>query len=306
MRHLVSIGLLLAVLALSGCWRPQGNQGKGFTELELVAAYAIDMDLPLEPSGLVRLNGILYTVADKDNRTIYKVELVGDSARLVPAIRFQPPGYTSMDWEGIAADDQGTLYLVSETRARILEVTLDGQANWATPPLRDHLTKAGLYAKKNAGFEGITWLGPDHWLGAVEREPRGLADISLVDGQVEVTATQQEHSPFSNALPLLRLPDFSGLDSDGENIYALFRNAHLIVRLERVENGFVEAEAWSYRHIETDPRWAYRSQVYGQAEGLVVEGQDVYLIFDNNLGPRAADPKDGRPLLIHARFPEQS
>ena len=76
--------------------------------------------------------------------------------------------------------------------------------------------------------------------------------------------------------------------------------------MERSAGSFIEAEAWSYRHIETDPRWAYRSQMYGQAEGLVVEGRDVYLIFDNNLGPRASDPKDGRPLLVHARFPERS
>ncbi|MEX0327020.1 MAG: SdiA-regulated domain-containing protein [Puniceicoccaceae bacterium] len=306
MRQLVSIGLLLMVLAGSGCWRPQGNQGADFSKLELVAAYAIDMDLPLEPSGLVRLDGELYTVADKDNRTIYKVQLEGNSAQLVPALRFQPPGYYSMDWEGISTDGSGSFYLISETEARILEVTLDGQVRWATPPLREQLEEAGLYAKSNAGFEGIAWLGPDHWLGAVEREPRGLAEIRLVDGKLKVTATQQEHSPFSNALPLLRLPDFSGLDADGGSIYALFRNAHLVVRIEREGEGFVEAEAWSYRHLETDPRWAYRSQVYGQAEGLVVEEQDVYLIFDNNLGPRAADPNDGRPLLIHARIPGKS
>lgn len=302
MRKLSLIGLLLILLITSGCWRRLGKNGASYPRLELVAAYVVDMDLPLEPSGLVRHDGVLYTVADKDHRTLYRVEISGDSTRLVPAIRFQPPGY-SMDWEGITVDAEGNFYLISETQARILKVTPDGQAGWATPALRDQVEAAGLYAKSNAGFEGITWLGPDHWLGAVEREPRGLAEIRHVNGQLEVTAAQQEHSPFSNALPLLRLPDFSGLDTDGDRVFAIFRNAHLLVRLERVDGTFAEAEAWSYRHIETDPRWAYRSQAYGQAEGLVVDGQDVYLIFDNNLGPRASDPKDGRPLLVHARFP---
>lgn len=305
MKRLLFIVLGLLPVLLTGCWRQTGNPGAEYDRLELVAAYVIDMDLPLEPSGLVRVDGELYTVADKDNRTIYRVEVAGESARLVPAIRFQPPG-ADMDWEGITVDANGHFHLISETRGRILEVTPDGRATWATPGLRDRLEAAGLYAKSNAGFEGITWLGPDHWLGAVEREPRGLAEIRMTDGQLEITATQQEHSPFSNALPLLRLPDYSGLDTDEGRIFALFRGAHLVVRLERKAGSFIEAEAWSYRHIETDPRWAYRSQMYGQAEGLVVEGRDVYLIFDNNLGPRASDPKDGRPLLVHARFPERS
>ena len=182
-------------------------------------------------------------------------------------------------------------------------MTRDGHANWASPDLRVEPMKMGLFAKNNAGFEGLAWLGPNHWLGAVEREPRGLVEWRRTGGSIEVTASLQEHSPFSDALPLLRLPDFSGLDTDAGKVYALFRNAHLVVRLERSGGQFKEAEAWSYRHIEADPRWAYKAQTYGQAEGLVVEGRDVFIVFDNNLGARQSDPDDGSSLLVHARIP---
>jgi hypothetical protein len=91
---------------------------------------------------------------------------------------------------------------------------------------------------------------------------------------------------------------------DNGTLYGLFRNAHLVVKLERVEGVLEETAAWSYRHIETNPDWAFLSQTYGQAEGLAISGRDVYLIFDNNLGGRQSDPGDGRPLFVHARFPQ--
>lgn len=308
MKRLAHACLILPFL-LSGCtrdWAGARSATAGHPKLELIAAYTLDIPEPLEPSGLTLWNGQLYTVADKADTTIYRVDIQDGQARLVPALRFQAPGGGEMDWEGISVDPGGTFYLISENLGRMLRVTPDGTATWATPDLREHVGDTGLFAKSNAGFEGIAWLGPNHWLGAVEREPRGLVEWRGHGGSLEIDASLQEHSPHSNALPLLRLPDFSGLDTDGDKIFALFRNAHLVVRLERKEQSLVETDAWSYAHIETDPRWAYRSQTYGQAEGLVVNGSDVYLIFDNNLGGRQADRNDGRPLLVHARFPQQN
>jgi hypothetical protein len=294
-------------MVLCGCFqRDQGNDNAAgkFPQLELVAALPVDVPLPLEPSGLTEWNGILYTVADKADDTIFQLVPGEESVELAPAIRFIPPEPGEMDWEGICVDSGGSFYLISENHGRVLRVTTDGTATWATDDLRDKASGPGLFAKSNAGFEGIAWLGPNKWLGAVEREPRGLVEWSGFGGSTKVVATRLDHSPYSSALPLIRLPDFSGLDADGGRVYALFRAAHLVVRLDRVDGTLTEAAAWSYAHIETDPRWAFRSQTYGQAEGLVVNGRDVYLIFDNNLGGRQADPNDGRPLFVHARFPE--
>jgi uncharacterized protein YjiK len=305
MRRIPLLVLGLALLLNAGCWRNRSaSEATAFPEMELVAGYVLDMAVPIEPSGLVQFEETFYTVADKDDATIYRLEFKNESARILPAIQFDPGPLYGMDWEGLSVDPAGNFYLVSEEYARITKVTPDGQRLWTTPDVGEDLREVGLLAKSNAGFEGIAWLGPNHWLTAVEREPRGLVEFRRQGDEFTTEATLQDHSQFSTALPFLRLPDYSGLATDETRIFALFRNAHLIVRLERKNGVFEEVEAWSYRHLETDPRWAYRSQTYGKAEGLVVDGQNAYLIFDNNLGARQSDPNDGRPLFLHLRFPE--
>ncbi len=307
--------LLLAVLSLAGCFPYKHRGPPEPVPLELVEAWILDTPGPLEPSGLTRSNGVFFTVADKDDRTIYRVEFGPGTASLVPHLSFTPPGAYRMDWEGITTDPMGHFYLISEEWGRVLQVRPDGACQWVTPDLMRPASENGLFAKPNAGFEGVVWLGLNHWLGLVEREPRGWVEYQQKGNEIEIRNGLMEHSIFSAHLPLMRLPDWSGIDSDGDSLYALFRGAHLVVRLTRnevvlhgndgaeVRQTLSEDFAWDYRHIETDPRWAYISQTYGKAEGLVVEGRDVYLIFDNNLGGRQADPGDGRPLLVHARMP---
>jgi uncharacterized protein YjiK len=306
MTTIVTVSLIALWALMTGCsplLKSNGADPEG--KLELVAALPVEVPGHLEPSGLTYSEGTLYAVADKVGSVIYRLEVGEDTARMIPDIRFRPPGGGWMDWEGITVDDADTFYLVSEEQGRILRVSRDGIASWASPDLRPEGRKIGLFAKSNAGFEGIAWLGPNHWLCAVEREPRGLLEVHGAEESIEVQASVQEHSPYSSYLPLLRLPDYSGLHADGETVYALFRNAHLLVRLERDGQSFREGEAWSYRHLEIDPRWAFLSQTYGQAEGLVVRGKEVYILFDNNRGGRMSDPSDKRPLLIIARFPEE-
>lgn len=295
------------MLALSGCLPENAgfpDSRSSIPRLELVRALPVETTGYLEPSGLTRVDGRLFTVADKVDNIIYRVETGPESARMVPHLEFIPPEAGTMDWEGITHDPGGSFYLISERRGRLLRVTLDGTATWATPDLRVKARELGLFKKRNAGFEGVTWLGPNHWLGAAEREPRGLVEFKGTAEGVRSEAWDQTFSPFNEALPILRVPDYSGLCMDGGFVYGLFRNAHLVVRLEKQDGEWRETAAWSYRHIETDPRWAYKSQTYGQAEGLVVDGDTVTIIFDNNIGARQADPRDRRPLLVLARFPE--
>lgn len=304
MRWLGIVSLIWISTVLTGCW-PGNNSATvpPIESLELVRALPVDMPAPLEPSGLVVWNGEFFTVADKDDSTIYKLEINAATARMVPYIEFIPPRGYVMDWEGITVDNSGNFYLISEYNSRILKVTQSGACEWISPDLSEPSVSIGLFAKSNAGFEGITWLGPDHWLGAVEREPRGLVEFKVEDGVAKISPAVLEQSPFSNVLTLLRIPDYSGLCTDGGTLYALFRNAHLVVQLERIDGSLQETRAWSYQHIETDPALAYIAQTYGQAEGLAVKGRDVYLIFDNNLGGRQSNPDDGRPMFVHARMP---
>lgn len=294
-------GAVLALVLIPGC-RP-GPAGRDIPPLELVRVLPVEAPYPLEPSGLTLHEGRLYTIADKIDPIIFALEPGESDARLTEALVFHLPEKGPMDWEGIAADVAGNFYLISERMGRMLRVTRDGTASWATGDLRPSGHRLGLFAKENAGFEGLAWLGPNHWLAAVEREPRGLVEWHGTEDRLEPEAFVQDHSPFQHVLSFFRLADYSALHADGNRCYALFRNAHLVVALEKSEGQWRETAAWDYRFIETDPRFAYRNQAYGQAEGLVVDGREVYLIFDNNRGPRMNDSRDRRPLFVHARMP---
>jgi hypothetical protein len=294
----------MVLFAVVGC-RPLApvSDPARYPEASLIRALPVEAPRPLEPSGLTVFGGSFYTVADKVDDTLYRVEWGEAAARLVPHRRFVPPPGGRMDWEGITVDESGTFYLISEGQGRLARIPGAGPAQWTSIDLRPAGREAGLFRKRNAGFEGIARLGDSHWLGAVEREPRGLVEWRA-DG-TQAAYRVHTDSPFKAALPLIRIPDYSGLHADPHSgkVYALFRNAHLIVQLEKAGESWTETRAWSYAHIETDPRWAYRSQTYGQAEGLVVEKDLATLIFDNNLGGRQADPGDARPLIIQMRLP---
>ncbi len=300
--HLQWILVCLA-LGLAGCWRNGHETRAGaIQQLELVKAYPVDVPGALEPSGLALWQGQLFTVADKDPNTIYQVVIEGDACRLVPFIDFQPPSRYMLDWEGITVDEAGAFYLISETYSRIAKVDASGSCTWISPDLSVRGSEIGLFATSNAGFEGIARLGENHWLGAVEREPRGLVEFRIDGANQLITASLHEQSPYSMVLDMVRIPDYSGLCTDAGRLYALFRNAHLVVELNRADGSFREINAWNYAHIETDPQLAFIEQTYGQAEGLAIKGKDVYIIFDNNLGGRQRNPNDRRPLFVHARM----
>ena len=99
-----------------------------------------------------------------------------------------------------------------------------------------------------------------------------------------------------------RKPDFAGLYVYNGTIYALHRNAYLIHALIKNEQGlYQEGQSWSYEHIVKDPDFAYQEMQFGHAEGLAVDGDNFYLVLDNNNIPRLKNPNDKRPLLIIAK-----
>lgn len=294
---------IISVICFTGCYRLQDNGIPKVTELQMVAVLPVDMPAALEPSGLTELNGELFTVADKDNYTIYRIDIQDSAASLVPAIHFDAPRHWGLlDWEGVTADQAGNFYLISEKLGRLYKVNPDGTGDWLTDDLREEASALGLFSKSNAGFEGVARIGDKQFIGAAEREPRGIVEFRIDSGIPSSQPQLMDHTLFSSRLNLLRIPDFSGMDYDDGKLYALFRNAHLVVQLEKTDAGYVEKQAWSYKHLETDPRWAFLDQTFGQAEGLVVRGKDVYLVMDNNLGGRQSNPGDRRPMFIHARM----
>jgi hypothetical protein len=289
--------ILLPALLLAGCWKPPAAEA--IPRLQLLRALPVDAPGDVEPSGLAWHAGVLYTVCDKTDDTIFRLDLSGDTARMIPHLRFRPPSRGPMDFEGITIDGAGNFFLASEFHSRVLWVRPDGATRWLTGDIKVVAHNAGMLVKYNAGLEGLALLPDGDILLAAEREQRGFIRVAGLRGEgVLRAAGATNQTRFTQALALWRIADYSGLATDNGRVFALFRNAHLVVELEPDGELFRESpRAWSYAHIENDPRYAYREERFGQAEGLAVHGDTVYLIVDNNRSPRRADPADRRPQL---------
>jgi hypothetical protein len=267
-------------------------------ELVLTRALPIEIADDFEPSGLLLLDKHLLTVSDKHDDTVFELIPGAQTVEVRPFLQFEAPASEPrpFDFEGLCTAADGSLLLASEARYRVLQVSRDGNATWFTPSLQAIGLEVGLFRKRNAAFEGITRLDDGRILLAAEREPRGLIELPKSRSTRDALAWALPDSIYST--PDGRSPDFADLTTFAGNVYALERNAHLIVRLERTANQWLEREAWSYARSENDPRFAYESRVFGLAEGLALDENNVYLVLDNNRERRAAGRDDRRPLLF--------
>lgn len=299
-------------LGLEACSRPSAGEAPhaaaarvaaGAPELELLQALPIDAGGPFEPSGLLLYDGRLLTVSDKHDGAVYELSLAADAAGLRPFVTFEPPDDAPgpLDFEGLTADADGALLLISESRHRVLRLELDAlrgraRASWLTPSLEAEGKAGGCFQVDGAAFEGITRLPDGDLLLAAERQPRGLVQLRA---RTEATSAQVWAMPESlHPVPPGRSPDFADLTLAAGRVYALARNSHLVTRLTRTAAGWQEGLAFSYARAENDARHVYESPVYGLAEGLAVSATEVFLVLDNNGQARAADASDRRPLLL--------
>ena len=83
MRRILELLLGLTVVVTSVTAQP--------AELIVERVLPIESDRLIEPSGLSERAGVLYSVADKKDETIYRLELHPDHARWVPALNLHPP-----------------------------------------------------------------------------------------------------------------------------------------------------------------------------------------------------------------------
>jgi hypothetical protein len=303
--RLSSMGVVLA----AGCRAPEAGPIRlppsisSPPELELERSLTIESVGDFEPSGLAFVDDKLVTVSDKDDSTVYQIVLGATSASLRPFVTFTAPvdDGPALDLEGIAVDTDGSLLLASEGRCRVLRVDRTGTAQWVTPSLQAIGRRAGLFQKHNAGLEGIARLPHGSLLLAAEREPRGLVEIPPSGDSSRAESWATPHSRY--LVPAGRNEDFADLAVIDRDVYALERNSHLVVRIERQNDGWVEGPAWSYARTEDDPRFAYRGSRYGMAEGLAFDREHVFVVMDNNYLARASAPTDRRPQLFVFRRP---
>lgn len=295
------MAVLLCGLHTVGCGTaPKDPAGHENERLGLVRVFPVESDRPAQPSGLCLHRGVLYSVSAASDGTVYRISFGDGTARMEPHIRFEAPsGAAPMLFEGITVDADGNFHLASKAHARVLRVTPEGEARWHFDSVLEGGRGGGLFKNPKAYVDGITILDNGNFLLAAGRQPRGLIEVDGRGGEV-VRVQSMNRTRFSNRLSILRRPDWTGLHRHGGAVFALFRNANMVVRLERDGNGdFHESEdAWSFRHVEESGEFRYDDLRHGKAEGLAMDDRYFYVILDNKRRPRAVDQSDRRPLLF--------
>lgn len=294
-------------------------------QLRLLSEHPVDGMRGGNLSGLALCGKDLWTVSDRDDDQIYRLDTASTVWQAQAVHLDVPPvpdsglpwGLRSRTWaasfvrggdldfEGITCDSAGNRYIVSEAHAAVLQVPAEGAASWLkiSPLLVREARASGMLLHFNALFEGlaINPAGDQLWLAA-ERERRGLLKVkrqqTLWDcdgGCVLLSEAGVEMQPaqFPNAKAVSR--DFSDLALFNGKLFTLERNAFEICRRDAV-TAKVE-RCWSFADEALQPNRRY-SQSYGLAEALIVDAEGAWIGIDNNDGARA----DGEVRPIVWRF----
>ena len=325
-----SSGLLAAGARAPGTAAP--------AQLQLLDAWPIEgppgvTAADFQPSGLLLVQERLLAVSDRQDSVVFELQLSAAAVRAVPWLTFRAPVLPGqapgrLDLEGLALDGSGGLVLLSEALLALLRVVdagsgevlpQVGRASWlpllggappsATQPdprelrleqasLRELGRAAGLFQVPGADLEGVAALPGGELLLAAERQPRGLVELGR-GVPPQVWPMLESAWP----VPQQRPADFSDLSVVGGRVYALVRNAHLLVRLERTRRGWREERAWNYAAAENDPRFVYADTRFGLAEGLAIGPNEIFIVLDNNGQSRRAAPADQRTLLFRFARP---
>jgi hypothetical protein len=298
-------------------------------ELKLLSEHPVDGMRGGNLSGLAVCGKDLWTVSDRDDDQIYRLD-IRDQVWQAETVRLDVPSLPDsglpwglrvrtwaaqfvrggdLDFEGITCDNAGNRYIVSEAHAAVLQVSPQGTASWLkiSPMLVREARASGMLLHFNALFEGlaINPAGDEIWLAA-ERERRGLLKIKRQQtvwdcdgGCVLFSEDGVEMQPpqFPKARAVTR--DFADLSLFNGKLFTLERNAYQICRRDAV-TAKVE-RCWSFAEEALQPQRRY-SQAFGLAEALVVDADGAWIGLDNNDGARADGEK--RPIVWRFAAPE--
>lgn len=316
------LATLLSVFALTA-------QAAPWPELKLVAEHPVEGMRGGNLSGLALCKGELWTVSDRDDDQLYRLDtraLVWQ-AEAVPMVLPPVPesglpwGIRSRTWaagkvrggdldfEGISCDAAGNRYVVSEAHAAVLQVPVEGEPNWLKidPSMVRQARASGMLLHFNALFEGlaVSPAGDRLWLAA-ERERRGLLLINRQqtvwncgNGCVLLSEAGVEMQPAQMLEPQALPRDFADLALFNDKLFTLERNAHRICRRDAA-NAEIE-RCWSFAaDALTEPR--RYAQPFGLAEALVIDAKGAWIGVDNN----GATRQDGesRPIVWRFAAPE--
>jgi hypothetical protein len=284
--------------------------------LEFEAGYIVDGVSGLQPSGLAVCDSKVVFVSDKHDSEIFQLTFESDGKAKVglwktitdiPQSPKQKYGWLvsiqrflgelfgltgGYDWEGIACNQQGDIFLASEYYFSVLKVDSKGHKTWVIDDLYQRGKQAGLFQKSNAYIEGI--VNQENGLVlAAEREPYGFIRHA---GGTESFYVQPGAKHSVDGLP----NDYTGLDSYNGKLIALERNHYKVCELS---GNYVPVTCYLFKDVAKSREWGYNAGKYGLAEGLVIEGDSLWIIVDNNGDSRKADSNDKRSTILKFKNP---
>lgn len=320
-------GFALAILLLSGLAATSVVAAPA-AELKLISEHPVDGMRGGNLSGLALCSKELWTVSDRDDDQIYRLDISADTWQAETVKINVPPvpesglpfGLRSrtkaaslirggdLDFEGISCDAVGNRYIVSEAHAAVLQVPVTGEPEWLkiAPGMVREARASGLLLHFNALFEGLA-VNPEGnqiWLAA-ERERRGLISIKRpqtlwdCDGPcvlLSEAGTEMQPAQMPKAKAVSR--NFSDVALFEGKLFTLESSQFQLCRRDPV-TAKVE-QCWSYADEMLAPQRQY-NQPYGLAEALVMEADGAWIGLDNNFGARADGEK--RPIVYRFAAP---
>lgn len=320
-------GFALAILLLSGLAATSVVAAPA-AELKLISEHPVDGMRGGNLSGLALCGKELWTVSDRDDDQIYRLDISADTWQAETVKINVPPvpesglpfGLRSrtkaaslirggdLDFEGISCDAAGNRYIVSEAHAAVLQVPVTGEPEWLkiAPGMVREARASGLLLHFNALFEGLA-VNPEGnqiWLAA-ERERRGLISIKRpqtlwdCDGPcvlLSEAGTEMQPAQMPKAKAVSR--NFSDVALFEGKLFTLESSQFQLCRRDPV-TAKVE-QCWSYADEMLAPQRQY-NQPYGLAEALVMEADGAWIGLDNNFGARADGEK--RPIVYRFAAP---
>lgn len=299
--------------------------------LKLIGVSLINSEFPIEPSGLASCGDKILLVSDKFDEVFWlkpgEQESRADlyfhiTAPALPMPQFQHVKDEmkqklremvtkfTYDWEAIGCDDAGRVYLGSERNTNVLALDDPGLSTpiktvagkWLLNGFDAYAKQKHFFEIFNAGMESMTWR-KGGFIVAAERRPRGLFSIDL-DATGNWQVKNMAKIPDNGLPPVVKdakKPDFADVYVENDKIYTLERYTAAVCR--RSMQSFELEKCWTYIDVENDPKWVYRNQHFGIAEGLTVFQNRIYITTDNNLLTREAAPNDARPELYQFQLP---
>ena len=297
-------------------------------ELVLQAEHPVEGMRGGNLSGLALCQGEMWTVSDRDDDQIYRLDTrYAEWQAEAVSIQVPPPPESGLPWgvrmmhkavsplrggnldfEGISCDAAGNRYVVSETHAAVLQVPPIGEPAWLKidPALVRQARGSGMLLHFNALFEGIAVnpQGTQLWLAA-ERERRGLLTLRKqqsvwnCEGGCVVMSEGGLEQPPARLKAKAQQKDFADLALFDGKLFTLERMAYRICR-RTPATGAVE-RCWSFANDALTDARRYNSG-YGTAEALSLDAKGAWIGVDNGNHVRADGEK--RPIVWRFAAPQ--